>query len=89
MKGLSSVSPMCLVLITVVISIIFIDLLNTDEQNVVGNVLIGIGGIIIVAASQGSFLAGMNADQAQRELLERQLEILNDRQASKKRRFAF
>lgn len=89
MKGLSSVSPMCLVLITVVISIVFIDLLNTDEQNVVGNVFIAIGSIIIVAASQGTFLADMKNDQAQKELLERQLELLNNRQALKKRRLAF
>jgi len=89
MKGLSSISPICLVLITVVIGIIFIDLFDTDEQNVVGNVLIGIGGIIIVSASQGAFLAGKQADEAQRELLERQLEILNNRQASKKRKFIF
>ncbi|HEX2945413.1 MAG TPA: hypothetical protein VHT96_05620 [Clostridia bacterium] len=83
MKGLSSVSPMCLVLITVVISIIFIDLLSTEEQNVVGNVLIAIGSIIIVSASQGAFLAGMKDNQAQRELLERQLELLNRKKPSR------
>ena len=89
MKGLSSVSPMCLVLITVVASIIFIDLLDPEEQNVVGNVLIAIGSIIIVSASQYAYLASAKDTQTQRELLERQLEILNDKQSSKKRRFAF
>jgi hypothetical protein len=79
MNGLSSVSPTCLVLITVAISFIFIDIFNTDEQNVVGNVLIAIGSIIIVSASQGAFLAGKKADEAQRELLERQLELLNQK----------
>ena len=89
MKGLSCISPIGLVIITVVIGIIFIDLFSTDEQTVVGNVFIAIGSIIIVSASQGAFLAGQKADNAQRELLERQLEILNNKRASTKRRFPF
>ena len=89
MKGLSSISPIGLVVITVVIGIIFIDLFTADEQNVVGNVLIAIGSIIIVSASQAAFLASQKADDAQRELLERQLEILNNKRASTKRRSIF
>jgi hypothetical protein len=89
MKGLSSISPIGLVLITVVLGIIFIDLFDIDEQNVVGNVLIAVGSIVIVSASQGAYLASKQADEAQREFLERQLEILNNRQASKKRKLAF
>ncbi len=76
-NGLCSISPIVLVILSVVISLIIIEFLNKDQLNVVGNLLIGIGGILIIDASYADYLTGLAADQAQREMLQKQLDLLN------------
>jgi len=56
MQITGTASPLSLTLISVVISLIFIICLDADELNVLGNVLIGIGGIMVIAAVQGDYL---------------------------------
>lgn len=79
MKGLCPISPIGLVLLSVAISLVFIEVFNKDELNVLGNLFIGIGGILIIDASYEDFLAGLNDDQIQREILQKQLDALNRR----------
>ncbi len=76
-NGLCSISPIGLVILSVVISLIIIEFLNKDQLNVVGNLFIGIGGILIIDASFADYLAGLATDQAQREMLQKQLDLLN------------
>lgn len=61
MKYCGTVSPLSLTLFSVLISLIFIISLDTDELNVLGNVLIGISGIMVIAAVQGEYLQSADA----------------------------
>ncbi len=56
MKILSSFTPKGLTLFAVLVSFFAIASLNSDELDVIGNLLIGIGGLLIVASSQGEYL---------------------------------
>lgn len=61
MNWLETLSPLELTVLSIVISLIFILTLDNGELNVIGNTLIGIGGLMIIASSQGEFLTGLGA----------------------------
>jgi hypothetical protein len=63
--------------LAVAICLVLIEVLNKDELNVLGNLFIGMGGILIIDSSYADFLAGQAADQVQREMLQKQLDMLN------------
>lgn len=79
MKGLKSISPIGLTLVSIVIALIFVLSFDSDELNVLGNVFIGIGGIMIITATQGDFLNGLSDDNFEKGLLEAQLLNLQNR----------
>ena len=57
MNVLRTITPAGLTLLAVLIGFISIASMDNDELNVLGNWLIGIGGLMIIAASQGSFIS--------------------------------
>lgn len=73
MKVLESVSPIGLTVVSVIIALIFVISFDGDELDVIGNVLIGIGGIMIIAATQGAYLKSVANNKFQKDLLEMQL----------------
>lgn len=77
MKFLKSVSPLGLTFLSVLIGLIFVISLDNDELNVIGNVLIGIGGIMIIASAQGDYLESAAKIKQQKAELEKQLDSLN------------
>lgn len=79
MKGLESISPIGLTLLSIFIALIFVLSFDNDELNVLGNVFIGIGGIMIIAATQGSFLDGLSDNKFEKCLLEAQLANLQNK----------
>lgn len=60
MDCLKSVSPVELTVLAIAIGLLSIAVLDKGELNVIGNWLIGLGGIMIIAASQGEYL---NSDE--------------------------
>lgn len=79
MKCLESISPIELTLLSIVVALIFVLSFDSDELDVLGNAFIGIGGIMIIAATQGDFLNGLSDDNFEQELLEAQLQNLRNR----------
>lgn len=74
MRGFESVSPIGLTVASIIIALIFIISFDSDELNVIGNALIGIGGIMIIAATQGAYLESLTENKYKKDLLEMQLE---------------
>ena len=60
MKILTSVTPKGLTLIAVLLSFIAIATLDGDELDVIGNLLIGIGGLLVVCSSHEEYLSSMH-----------------------------
>lgn len=58
-----SITPKGLTLFAVLISFVAIAGLDSDELDVLGNLLIGIGGLLVVAASQGEYLDSIIRDK--------------------------
>lgn len=79
MNCLRSISPAGLTLLAVFISFLSISSIDYDELDVLGNWLIGIGGLMIVAASQGEYLSSKKDLLLQKNLLEQQLKTLHER----------
>jgi len=59
MKVLESISPTGLTLLSIVIALILTASFDNDELDVIGNALIGIGGILIISSSQNNYLEGL------------------------------
>lgn len=74
MKGFESVSPIGLTIASIIIALIFVISFDSDYLNIIGNTLIGIGGIMIIAATQGAYLESLTENEYQKDLLEMQLE---------------
>lgn len=72
-KCLESISPIGLTLLSIVVALIFVLSFDSDELDVLGNVFIGIGGIIIITATQGDFLDGLSGNNFEKTMLEAQL----------------
>jgi len=67
MNGLNSVSPAGLTLLAVIVGFSAIASLNYDELNVFGNWLIGIGGLMVIAATQGDYIENIKGKRSQEE----------------------
>lgn len=78
MNFLKCISPAELLALSIIIGLILIGVMDYDQMNVVGNFLIGVGGLLIIVASQGSYLAGLQDNQDQASALERQLSLLQE-----------
>lgn len=63
MKGLATISPIGLTLISIVIALVLTVSFDNDELDVIGNALIGIGGILIISSSQNNYLEGLLSDR--------------------------
>jgi hypothetical protein len=64
--------------LSIIIGLFLISILDYDQMNVVGNFLIGLGGLLIIVASQGSYLAGLQNMQGREAALEKQLSLLQE-----------
>ncbi len=82
MNILSCISPTGLTLLAVAVSFIAIAALDSDELNVIGNLLIGIGGLMIIAASQEAYIAGLEQAESREEILKLKVDLLNKEIAS-------
>lgn len=78
MNGLSSISPIGLTLLAVLIGFIAIASLDNNELNVIGNLLIGIGGLMIIAASQGEYLSSLEKGKSRKDMLEKKIDLLQN-----------
>lgn len=79
MKCLESISPIGLTLLSIVVALVFVLSFDSDELDVLGNAFIGIGGIMIITASQGDFLNGPSGNNFEKTMLEAQLLNLQSR----------
>ncbi len=70
MKCLESISPIGLTLLSIIVALIFVFSFDSDELDVLGNAFIGIGGIMIITASQGGFLNGLSGNDFEEAMLE-------------------
>jgi Na+/phosphate symporter len=73
------ISPIGLTIISIAISLILIATLESEELNVLGNVLSGIGGIIVIAATQGEFLNGLKEKEEQKDFMEKLALVLREK----------
>jgi hypothetical protein len=89
MKGLESISPIGLTLLSIVIALIIIANFDSDELNVIGNTLIGIGGIMIITATQSDFINGISDKCFEEELLKAKLANLQKRKNNRGIPFPF
>ena len=78
MNGLGSISPTGLTLLAVVISFIAIASLDSDELNVIGNLLIGIGGLLVISSSQSEFILGLEKERSREDMLNKQINLLHE-----------
>ncbi|MEN6313014.1 MAG: hypothetical protein ABFD25_02070 [Clostridiaceae bacterium] len=78
MKCLQCISPVGLTLLAVAAGFSAIAALDYDELNVLGNWLIGVGGLMIIAASQGDYLEGLEAAKSREDILRKQIELLRN-----------
>lgn len=71
MNMLCPVSPIGLTVISSVIGLLFSASLDSEELDVLGNVLIGIGGIMVITAVQGEYLKGLKEKEEQKDFMEK------------------
>lgn len=67
-RGLASISPIRLTLLSILIALILALSFDSDELDVIGNALIGIGGILIITSSQDDYLQGLLGERQRRPL---------------------
>lgn len=79
MSRLCPISPIGITIISIAISLILIATLESEELDLLGNVLSGIGGIIAIAATQGEFLKGLKEKEEQRDFMEKLSLILQEK----------
>ncbi|MGI6669254.1 MAG: hypothetical protein ACOX4M_07635 [Acetivibrionales bacterium] len=81
MSRLCPISPIGLTVISVAIGLIFAATMDSDELNIVGNVLIGIGGIMIIAATEKEFINGLKEKEEQKDFMEKLASVLRERKS--------
>lgn len=79
MNMLYPVSPIGLAVISSVIGLLFSASLDSEELDVLGNVLIGIGGIMVIAAVQGEYLKGLKEKEEQKDFMEKLALVLREK----------
>lgn len=73
------VSPIELTIISIAISLILVATLDSEELNLLGAVLTGIGGIIVIAATQGDHLKDLKEKEEQKDFMEKLALVLRER----------
>ncbi|MGE5612993.1 MAG: hypothetical protein ACM3XR_01150 [Bacillota bacterium] len=73
------VSPIGLTIISIAISLILIATLDSEELNLLGAVLTGIGGIIVIAATHGDYLKELKEKEEQKDFMEKLALVLRER----------
>ncbi len=76
MSIFENISPLNLTLFAVAVALIAIGTLDNAQVTVIGNLLIGIGGLMIIAASQQDYLTGLDEAASRTETLKKQIELL-------------
>lgn len=82
MNSLNSISPAGLAVLSALVSVAFVFALDNESLDVLGNVFVGIGGIMLIASAQGDYLDEIGKIKQQKELLEKQLEALSKRRGN-------
>lgn len=77
MKNLRSISPAGLAVLSALAGIVLVIVLDEDSLDAVGNVFVGIGGILLIAAAQNDYIEELGRMKLQNEILDKQLEYLN------------
>lgn len=78
MDFLKSVSPIQLVIFSIVIALIIIAESESDELAVISNVFAGIGGLIAIFAVQRDFLGGKKEELLRDDFIKRQIALLEE-----------
>ncbi|HOQ06740.1 MAG TPA: hypothetical protein PK127_06680 [Clostridiales bacterium] len=81
MKSLKSVSPAGLAVLSALAGIVLVLVLDSDSLDAIGNVFVGIGGILLIAAAQNDYLDELERTKLQNEILEKQLEYYSNRRS--------
>jgi len=79
MSKLCLISPIGITAISIAISLILIATLESEELDLLGNVLTGIGGIIVIAATQGEYLKGLKEKEEQKDFMEKLAMVLREK----------
>lgn len=79
MNKICPVSPIGLTIISIAISLILIATLESEELNLLGSILSGIGGIIVIAATQEEYLNGLKEKERQKDFMEKLALVLRER----------
>jgi hypothetical protein len=77
MNFFQSISPVGLFFIAVIVGLLLVAELDYDELNVLGNLFIGLGGLLVLVATQGSYLQDLEDASSREDLLKKELELLH------------
>lgn len=77
MESMKSISPAGLAIVSALVGILLVLILDEDSLDVIGNVFVGIGGILLIAAAQNDYLDALEKAKLQNEIIEKQMEYLN------------
>lgn len=84
MESMKSISPAGLAIVSALVGILLVLILDEDSLDVIGNVFVGIGGILLIAAAQNDYLDALEKAKLQNEIIEKQMEYLNKMKNSRK-----
>jgi hypothetical protein len=73
---LGPIEPFKLIIISSIIAILISDCRNSDELNVLGNLIVAIGGLVLVVAAQKELINKNNEQEDAKEDIMKQIEIL-------------
>jgi len=76
MNLLKSITPSEFTILAIVVGLIAIALLDSDELDTIGNWLIGVGGLMVIAASQAEYLNSIDEKKSKSDNLITQIELL-------------
>lgn len=77
MESMKSISPAGLAIVSALVGVLLVLILDEDSLDVIGNVFVGIGGILLIAAAQNDYLDALEKAKLQNEIIEKQMEYLN------------
>ena len=84
MESMKSISPAGLAIVSALVGILLVLILDEDSLDVIGNVFVGIGGILLIAAAQNDYLDALEKAKLQNEIFEKQMEYFNKMRNSRK-----
>lgn len=67
MKNLRSISPAGLAVLSALAGIVLVIVLDEDSLDAIGNVFVGIGGILLIAAAQNDYIEELGRMKLQNE----------------------